>query len=218
MLSDLKEFLDKQEDSSVLFSDIESIIGKPLNGTLIQDIIMLQEQYEFDNDRIRELFGLLKEKGSYRTNYIIKVADTWKKSDIATVEQSKTHETERINSIPEGLLAVFGAFNILPRVPEDYEYEYYATWTDEWDMELPLIIEACKIALNKTNTPSFSYVNAIIKNWKSSGIKTLSGYKSFREQEQEKYQERTERKKKNNFHNFSERTYDYNELMKIVAK
>ena len=85
-------------------------------------------------------------------------------------------------------------------------------------MELSLIIEACKTAVEKTNSPSFPYTNAILKNWHDSSITTMQAYKAFQDKEQEKRSAQTERqKKKNSFHNFEERHYDYDELMKIVS-
>ena len=62
MISGLSEYLDNQESLSALFASIEQIVGRPLDSQLAQDIIMLVEEYEFDHDRVRELFEFLKDK------------------------------------------------------------------------------------------------------------------------------------------------------------
>ena len=215
MISGLSEYLDNQESLSALFASIEQIVGRPLDSQLAQDIIMLVEEYEFDHDRVREFFEFLKDKGTYNPTYIRKTADTWKQNDIRLCEQGVASEQEQLNNTPETMLLIFDALKIQHRVPKDFEYEYYHRWVEEYQMDPLLIAEACKKTLKSIDSPSFSYANAILKNWHDSNIHTLEEYQRI---EAERGENRQGVPKKNSFRNFSERTYDYEKLLNSIKQ
>ncbi len=217
MISGLSEYLDKREDVSALLASIESIIGKPLNTQIIQDVFMLTEEYNFDNDRVREFFTCLKNKGVLNHNYLLKMAETWNTNNITSASQNTEDEERRLAEIPEGMLRVFEALGISVRIPKDYEYEFYNSWVSEYKTDIELIVKACSVTKEKSDIPSMAYANAIIKNWHTSGVHTVEEYEKMCEQNVFHKKEQGDvpvKKSKNSFHNFNERSYDFNELMK----
>jgi len=69
--------------------------------------------------------------------------------------------------------------------------------------------------------PSFEYAEKILAGWKENGVKTMSDVKAL---DAKRNQEKTEKQQKpaaaqkpqrpNQFHNFEQRDYDYDALLK----
>lgn len=215
MIAGLSEFLDKQESLSDLFSSVEDILGKPLDSSLVQDVIMLQEEYDFDHDRIRQFFSYLKIKGVFNHNYIVKVAKTWHENNIFTADQNKQEEEKRANEISEDMLTVLQAFGIQPHIPTDFEISCLSRWVGEYNIEVPLIAEACKISADKTKSPNFAYADAILKDWNKKGFHSLSDYETSKKVNDEAWENKKfNGDKKKGFLAYSGRKYDFDALTK----
>ncbi len=220
MLSELKEHLDNMETYSALLASVEQIVGRPIDSQLMQDVFLLSEQYEFENDRIREFFKYLVSKGKFSHNYLVKVADTWKQNDICSPAEHEGYENRRLDELSESMIAIFNAFGMPVHIPTDAEQQLYDTWVGEYHSELSLILEACKITLDKIKSPSFAYAGAIISDWHKKNVHTLAQYNDMCEQERQKKENMYGKKfdKTKAIHNFTERTYDYDELFKSITE
>jgi DnaD/phage-associated family protein len=64
----------------------------------------------------------------------------------------------------------------IKRYVNEFDREFYRTWTDSWGFDEPIIEFATTLSMGKTN--AMQYMNKILSNWKAKGISTLEQAKS----------------------------------------
>lgn len=70
------------------------------------------------------------------------------------------------NRIKEVLVALNLSRNV-----NNMDRNFYATWTNDWGFEKSVILYACELSKDKSN--AMNYLNKILSNWNSLGIKDL---------------------------------------------
>src|SRR5699024_10522256 len=106
------------------------------------------------------------------------------------------------------------------------ELEYIRKW-NALGFETDIIVEACNRTLLATHQASFPYANRILNDWKQSGVRTAADIRSLdqkfhassqadggqsRTASRQGGQTGSSRNTANAFHNFEQRTYDYDDL------
>lgn len=149
----------------------------------------------------------------YSIRYLETVALNWHERGIKTVEMARQHTT----SFSKDAFAVMKAFGLNERRPGDSEMEMIRRWFQEWGFSKELVLEACARTLKATHKPSFSYADKILSEWKKAGVRTRSDVKQLddkRESRKTPEQAYTApRPVKNQFHNFEQRTTDYDGMV-----
>jgi DNA replication protein DnaD len=79
-----------------------------------------------------------------------------------------------------------------------------------------ILLEACNRTMLQTHQASFPYANRILESWKRAGVHSLDDVKIIDKNYQLKkpaaYEARTRKATGNAFHNFEQRSYDYDDL------
>ena len=73
-------------------------------------------------------------------------------------------------AVDEKIKEVLLALN-LSRNVNNMDRNFYNTWTNDWGFALDVILYACELSKDKAN--AMSYLNKILSNWNSQGVKTL---------------------------------------------
>ena len=73
-------------------------------------------------------------------------------------------------AVDEKIKEVLLALN-LSRNVNNMDRNFYNTWTNDWGFVLDVILYACELSKDKAN--AMSYLNKILSNWNSQGVKTL---------------------------------------------
>lgn len=106
-----------------------------------------------------------------RMPQIQREAIRWKEQGVDTLESAEAH-VRRLESLRDRSVRVLALLDIRDRRPVAREQEYIAAWTD---MGFP--DETIRLAYEKTvlkkQTMSWSYMDAILKNWHQKGLHTV---------------------------------------------
>lgn len=150
------------------------------------------------------------------------VAINWFQQGIDTIKKAKAESSQ----YSQNVFPVMKAFGI-NRNPGPAELDYIKKW-NSLGFETDIIIEACNRTLLATHQASFPYANRILNDWKKSGVRSVADIRSLDQRfhaaaqadgSQDKSSARQNRQNQNfnknttnAFHNFEQRSYDYDDL------
>lgn len=192
-------------DYAVLLSELESILGRLLSASDVNTVLYLSDVLDFEPARIKNLYLFCNKKSFFTSDYVLKVAETWKLNGTFCEEDIKNIIIE----VSPLLKAIYDVFSIPERMPYPSEVTYVERWEKEWGMDNMLILHACKKTVKNINSPSFAYTEQILLSFKGKGIHTYAEY-----EQQYKPAAISESKRANSFRNFNERHYDFEQLEK----
>lgn len=196
-------------DGNQLFFVIQQYLGKPLSQTDINTIVFFHEQLGLSVDLIEYLFEYCVSNNHRSMPYIEKVAISWAEQKIDTIEKAKSNRTYYSKTY----YAVLKAFGINNRQPIDSEIAAIKKWQEEYCFSITMILEACGRTMKATHSPSFEYTDSILKNWRANNVKNMDDVRELDKLRTRK-KAAPEKPKNNKFHNFTQRSYDYNDLEK----
>jgi DnaD/phage-associated family protein len=205
---------------------IQQYLGHPLSPTDLNTIYYFYDDLGFSTDLIEYLFEYCVSNGHTHMRYIEKVALSWSAQNIQTADEARAQSEAHQRSC----FAVLKAFGLGGRMPTSGEVDYIRKWTRTYGFSLEMILEACRRTMMTVHTPSFEYTDKILSNWKAQNAYTMnevlaldkahsqskaaaaSGTASSRQAV------RTPRPANNKFHNFKQRSYDYEALEKKLSQ
>lgn len=214
---DIRQYKSRKEFKELLFV-AEQYLGKTLSATDIDAITYFYETLEMSADLIEYLIEYCVENGHKSIHYIQKVALSWHRQDIKTVEQAKTSSI----LYNKNCYSILNAYGIKGRAPAASEISYIRKWNEEYAFPLEIILEACDRTMNTIHQPNFDYTDSILKKWNDKGVQSLS---DIAELDATFTREKELRKKKtakvtvnNKFNNFENHSYDINDLARKLIQ
>lgn len=214
---DIKQF---RQDESVaeLFFITERYLNRTLSATDINTILYLYDVLGFSTDLIEYLVEYCVSKGHTSIRYIEKVALGWADSNIRTVADAK--QTSSLHS--QSYFMVIKALGISGRNLVPSETSLIEKWTSEYGFSNELIEEACRRTIQTIHQPSFEYTDSILNNWHKKQIRSLADIAKLDAEHQSKKKSSqtapsaASAPSKNKFNNFAQRSYDYDQLEKML--
>lgn len=202
--------LDHDDEFANLLELTEFYMKKPITSTQRASLGFCYLLFDRQSDIIEYLLEYCIERGHFSFHYIEAVAKGWKNDGLTTLDAIR-EETSKRN---ENVYGIMNAFGLGSRMPVKDETDYIESWTRDFD--LPIILEACSRTMSSIHTPSFKYADSILNSWKKNGVKDKNDIDALDRLRQSKGQKASAEKpvKKNNaFHNFEERSVDYNAMV-----
>ena len=203
------------EASSDLLFIIERYIGHPLSIKDYETILYWSDELKFSTDLIEYLVESCVDNGHKSIRYMDKIALSWSASSIRTAEDARRSSS----AYKQTHYGVMKAFGISGRKLAEYELELVDKWTSQFGFTLDIISEACKRTLQATNQPSFQYADTILENWHKCNIHHLediaildTAYKKSKASSSRNVT--VNKTAANRFNNFSQRTYNFEQLEK----
>ena len=212
--------LDHHSDSkkiNQIFYITERYFEKQLTVTDINILFYIYDSLKFSSELLEYLIEYCVSIDKKSVRYAGQVALGWYKSGITTVEQAKTST----KNYSKTYNAIVKAFGVSGRGLGSVELNYIDTWMNTYGFSLSIILEACNRTLGATYQPSFKYANKILSDWFQAGVTSMEEiakldalHQSSRKQMNTKNSVKPMEKvsANNKFHNFEQRTYDYQEL------
>lgn len=206
-----------QEDKSVqeLLFITETYLGHTLNATDINTILYWHDSLGFSVELMEYLIEYCVGGGHKSLRYMEKVALSWHESGILSVTQAKeaNEHYSKTNS------AIMKAFGITGRSLVESELNFIKKWTNTYGFSLELVTEACKRTMQAIHQPSFEYTDSILNNWRKKNVSSLKEIAALDEAFLNKKPKTAVRNQKetastNKFNNFSQRSYDFDQLEK----
>ena len=213
----------------------ETYIGRPFSTTELNSFCYINDQLHFSSDLLEYLIEYCVTRGKKSVRYIESVAINWYQQGITTVKEAKEQST----LYSQNVFPIMKAFGISNRDPGSAELDYIKKW-NSLGLGTDIIIEACSRTLLATHQASFPYANKILEDWKRLGVRNTSDIKHLDDKHRSTaaatsgssssasgsaagYAQGQTRKgttgtaarkntATNQFHNFEQRTYDFNDL------
>ena len=206
----------------------ETYIGRPFSTTELNSFCYINDQLHFSSDLLEYLIEYCVTRGKKSVRYIESVAINWYQQGITSVQEAKEQST----LYSQNVFPIMKAFGISNRDPGSAELDYIKKW-NSLGLGTDIIIEACSRTLLATHQASFPYANKILEDWKRLGVRNTSDIKHLDDKHRSTassssgsaagYTQVQPRKGStgaaarkntaaNQFHNFEQRTYDFNDL------
>lgn len=216
---ELERYISSTEMRRLIFM-AETYMGHPLSISELNSIYYISKDLHFSTDLLEYLVEYCSEKGKQQIRYIEKVAINWYEQGIDTVSKAM----EQTALYGQNIFLVMRAFGISGRNPGQSEIDYIKHWND-MGFGSDIIVEACNRTLIATHQASFPYANRILEDWKKAGVTTLSDIRAIDRQHQARTGTSSPRGEApkastgcaNGFHNFEQRSYDYEDLESLLV-
>ena len=214
-LDEIKVFTNNHEVSELLFI-IETYLKHPLSSTEMNTIFFWYDSLKFPGELIEYLVEYCITNGHSSLRYMDKVALSWAESGIDTVEKAKEQASIR----SKAYYSIMKAFGISGRNLADSEMAFVNKWSKEYCFDIDLIQEACKRTISATQKPSFEYADSILTNWYNNHVHNLKDVSllddAFSRNKKQTANRTSTTTKRNSFNNFNQRSYDSDELKKML--
>lgn len=207
----------EQEDIKELLFIVEQYIGKTLTGADINSVLYIYNELHFSIDLIEYLVEYCITNRNTSLRYIEKVALAWHEQGITSVNDAKDAAVIR----SKRTLAVSKAFGFGDRTLTPIEMEFINRWYDEFGFDSELIVAACQRTILTMGKPNFNYANKILSGWKEAKVHTLEDIKALDTNFRTKITvpagtKQPPVKATNKFNNFSQRSYDFEQMEKTL--
>ena len=186
----------------------QEILGKPLRNRDIETLYWFYDELGLSPEVITLLLEYCVSKDKRSMSYIEKVAMSWHKNGIITIDAADkfiTEEKEK-GGYFGSLRKLFGIDN---RNFSKTEEMYLKTWRDEYGMDENMVGLAYEYCIMQTSKLSFPYMNSIIKRWNDLGIKTVA-------QAEQDHEDFKNKNRQNGLNVYNDDNVDYDELEKIM--
>lgn len=204
----------QNESVAELFFIAERYLGRTLSATDINTLLYFYDVLGFSTELIVYLIESCVSNNHTSIRYIEKVALGWADQHITTVEEAKQGSPV----LGKMYYAVMNAFGITGRKLVSTEIAYISRWTNEYGFDSDIILEACKRTMASLHQPNFKYTDSILSDWNKKQVHHLSDIAKLdaAHQERKKSSASANTASKNKFNNFTQRSYDYDELEQML--
>jgi len=211
---DIKQFTDQEAVTELVFI-AEQYLGRTLTATDLNTIFYFYDGLKLSIELIEYLIEYCVSNRHTSIRYIEKVAIAWAENGYQTVEQAKSANGQYNQTYS----AVMKAMGISGRSLVPAETAYIDKWKNEYLFSIELIQKACEKTIQAIHEPSFEYTDRILSNWRSSNITSLEDVAKADTEHQKRKKSTNMVPKtasKNKFNNFEQRSYDYDNLEKML--
>jgi DnaD and phage-associated domain/DnaD and phage-associated domain len=147
--------------------------------------------------------------GHTSIRYIETVGLNWQERGLNTVEAARAYAS----GFTKDSFAVMRCFGLTDRKPGDAEKKMIEKWFSQYGFTRELVLEACNRTMEATHSPSFRYADKILAEWKKAGVRTMQDVAVLDGKRQEKKGTPPPKKTVNQFHNFEQRSTDYDAMV-----
>lgn len=209
---ELSTSIDETDLGQIIYM-AEAYLGRPLSHKELISFYYMEHQLHFPQDLLEYLVEYCVTKGKKSVRYMESVAINWYQQKIDTVKKAK----EQSAAYTQNVFPLMKAFGISDRNPAPSELDYIRKWND-LGFDLPILEEACNRTMLSTHQASFPYANRILEEWKKQGVRSLEDIRILDQnfhasKPANKMANADPQKASNNaFHNFEQRSYNYDEL------
>jgi DnaD/phage-associated family protein len=183
------------------------------------DIDSWFDRYQFEEDVMFALFQYCYDHNGLTKNYITKVAESWNNKGIKNSFDLDNYSMEYQNfkDIKSKIIKKLK----LSRNLTEYEDKFVEKWISEYKFDFPLIELCLKKTTAKTN-PNFNFLDSVITEWNSKGLKTEEEILTYEKSKRQNYTKADYKQRAIPQHsNFEQREYDenyYNSFYKNSSK
>lgn len=204
----LAAFQNNNETAQIIFI-AEQYTGRMLSKTDLETLLFIYDTLKFSTDLIDYLIQYCVGRGKKQFSYMEKVAIDWSEAHISTVRQAKLRTTKYDKQV-YGIMRALGKSS----EPTEPEVSYIRKWINELGFSSEVILAACERAVLATDRNRFQYTHAILSKWHDAGVRNVKDIEASDRSHADSAAPAS--RKDGGFNDFSQRTYDYDALEKIL--
>lgn len=158
------------EKADYLFKHCEMLYGRPLKHNEQRTLMIILEDACLPVEAALILVDYCFSVDKATPAYMRTMAAEWAESEISTIEKAeqRVEELKRL----DGAVGRFKKMFEVSSAFSKQQKEFIGKWVNAYGFSDEMIGEAYQITLNGAGKLSFPYMNKILENWYSKGIKT----------------------------------------------
>lgn len=201
------EDIAKVDENKKRIKAIDSINNQFFQGVMSPswygDIDLWFKKYGFDEEVMVSLFAHCYNKSALHRNYILAVANAWKKEGIKTFSDLEKYEIRqtKVKALADSIKKKLR----LQRMLTEYEYAYVEKWCVDYNYSIDIVEIALKKTVSKYSI-NFEYLDKLLTDWHEHGLKAPDKIEQYLETK--KVMAKEQKTKDTKSSNFSSRKYD----------
>ncbi len=200
----------------------ETYLGRQLSTSDINTFLYISSQLHFSTELLEYLIEYCVSHQKMNVKYMERVAINWYRDSVDTVEKAKMQSA----SYTDNVFPIMKAFG-LNRNPGQPELNYIRQWNN-LGFSSEIIVEACNRTILSAHQASFPYADRILQSWHKEGVHSMADVKAldarhhspsestagstYVSEKKNTSQDASKNVKKNAFHNFNQREYDFDDI------
>ena len=156
----------------------QSILGRPISNLDSAALIMFHDTDGLPVSVILMLLQYTVSIGKSNMRYIEKVASSWGKEGIDTIEKAE-NKIKNLQDREKSWITVRNLLQLGSRAPTNKENEYCFNWINNLKIPLDLIKQAYDKCIDMKGKYIVGYIDAILKDWVNKNIRNLEDLKKY---------------------------------------
>lgn len=154
-----------------LFAEAQMKLGKTIGYDGQSTLIMMHDSYGLPIEVILMLIEYAVSKGKTGYKYLTSLARTWCENEIDTLEAAEEYIRKQNDAdrLWQQFRNLTGAENVKATTKQR---QYFASWGNALGFDIDVIYLAYEICVDRTERMSLAYMDKILRNWHSQGVKT----------------------------------------------
>ena len=177
---DISKTMDNEKDFRSLVSDTERRLGKPLSRSDLEKLLYMYDELALPPDVLAILitycFDIVRkrygESRSLRMSFVQKVASEWAELGIRDCETAENY-VQRRKQLQSATTKTARLLGIGSRQLSASEEKYITSWLES-GFGSEEIEHAYDITVLRTGALTWTYMNAVLRNWAKKGLHTLA--------------------------------------------
>ena len=186
--AEIVQRIEEHPELDFLFKEAQKKFGRTIGYDGQCTLLMMHDRYGLPIDVILILIEYCAEVRKTSNAYVAAMGKSWGQEEIDTIEKAaeKIEELRRCNGLWKQLAAMAG---ISAPTPTAVQSEYLRAWSMELGFGFDMISLAYEEMSNHCRKMSFAYMNKVLRNWHTKGLKTpqdvAEDNRRFREKKQQ---------------------------------
>ncbi len=177
------------EELATLFQEAQLILGKTVGYEGQAVLIMMYDGYGLPIEVILMAIQYAVDKKKTGYSQIAKIGKLWCENEIFTIE-AVSEFLESHTVVDETWEKLRSMTEITNRNPTEKQRRFLTVWVKEFGYDADMIYYAYEESIDRTGKMSMPYMDKIIRNWHSSGVKTPPDIQKLQNEWNEKQQKK----------------------------
>ena len=195
--AELSELIEKRRITAEFIDEAQRILGKVFNSHEVGILVGMVDYIGFDESSVILILSRMVKEEKRSLRYAEKLAFSLYDMGVTTVSELLEY-FRRLDEQKTVESAVRSMFGMAGRDLTPNEKKYLKTWIEKMGYGTEEIRLAYDITVDKTQSTSPAYANAILKKWHGEGLRTAEQIIAF-EEEQKKQKKGEQKEQKGSF-------------------
>lgn len=166
----IKKRCKESPELEMLFNEVQKKLGKTIGYDGEYSLLMMHDSYGLPVEVIFMLVDYCVSVGKSSYSYMRKVAKNWGEREIDSIEKAD-EIISNLNTCQRVWAQLSKMTGLQNPKPTASQSAYLLTWVNEYKFSIDMIYLAYEAMANNCARTSFSYMDAVLKNWYTNGIK-----------------------------------------------